>query len=292
MNNKASTREDYIRKINTVVEYIDNHMDEAMDLKKLAAISNFSEYHFHRIFKAFRRETLASYITRIRIETSARLLRYSNMPIEIIAYNIGYETPSSLSKSFKQFYGITPTEYRNNKEIYIMKKEEAQPRLKLKAPKIADLDTKQAIYVHLTGAYNGLDFDGAFNRLWNFVKEHKLFTSGIEHFSIYHDDPEITKSGSLRTDVCLVIHKPVQPQGEIGIKEIQGGKYAVFNYTGPYSNLGSAYDYIFGEWLPDSGYELRNNAPTLEKYINNPKRVTPAKLKTEIFLPLKIIHSS
>lgn len=287
MNTKASTREDYINKINTVLEYINNHLDEEMNLKKLAAISNFSEYHFHRIFKAFRSETLASYITRIRIETAARLLRYSGMPVEAIAYNIGYETPSSLSKAFRQLYGITPTEYRTNKEIYIMKKEEVQPGLKLKAPKVLDLEAKQAIYIHLNGAYNGLDFDGAFTRLWSFVKEYKLFTAGIEHFSIYHDDPEITESSRLRTDVCLVIHKPAQPQGGIGIKEIQGGKYAVFNYTGPYHNLGAAYDYIFGEWLPDSGHQLRNNAPTLEKYLNNPQRVPPAKLKTEIYLPLK-----
>lgn len=288
MNNKASTREDYIRKVNKVTEYIDNHIDQEMDLKKLAAISNFSEYHFHRIFKAFRRETPASYITRIRIETAARLLRYSNLPVEAIAYNIGYETPSTLSKTFRQFYGITPTEYRNNKEIIIMKKEEeVQPTIKLKAPKIVDTSAKQAICIHLTGAYNGLDFDGAYTKLWKFVKEHKLFTAGIEHFSIYHDDPQITESSKLRTEICLVIHKPVQPQGEISTKEIQGGKYAVFNYTGPYSNLGAAYDYIFGEWLPDSGYQLCNNAPTLEKYLNNPKRVIPDKLKTEIYLPVK-----
>lgn len=79
MNTKETTKEDYLRRINAVVEYINNHMDEEMDLKKLAGISHFSEFHFHRIFRAFQKETLASYITRIRLETAARLLCYSEL---------------------------------------------------------------------------------------------------------------------------------------------------------------------------------------------------------------------
>ena len=38
-----------------------------------------------------------------------------------IAYRIGYGAPSSLSKAFRQFYSISPNEYRNNKEYTIMR---------------------------------------------------------------------------------------------------------------------------------------------------------------------------
>ena len=286
MNTKISTREDYLRRINVVIEYINNHLDEEMDLNKLAEISNFSPYHFHRIFRAFQQETLASFITRIRVEAAARLIRYSELPIETIAYNVGYETPSSLSKAFKQLYNISPTEYRINKSYFIMKREELNPELKLKSPKFVELENKTAIYIRLTGAYSELDFPGAWGRLWNFVKEQKLYSAGIEHIAIYHDDPKVTEAGKLRSDVCLVIHKPVQPQGEIGVKEIQGGKYAVFSYQGPYTNLGVVYDTIYAKWLPESGCELRN-IPMLEKYMNDPSKTEPEKLKTEIFIPIQ-----
>ena len=286
MKTKLSTKEDYQKKINQVVEYINNHLDEKMDLKTLAEISNFSEFHFHRIFKAFLHEPLATYITRIRVETAAQLIRYSGLSIETIAYNVGYETPSSLSKSFKQFYGISPTEYRINKNYFIMKKEELNPGLKLKAPKIVDMESKQAIYIRLMGAYNELDFPGTFSKLWSFVKEHKLFSAGIEHIGIYHNDPKVTEADKLRSDVCLVIRKPAQPQGEIGVKEIPGGKYAVFTYIGPYSNLGIVYDTIYAEWLPTSGCELRN-IPIFEKYYNDPTNTEPEKLKTEIYIPVQ-----
>ncbi len=290
MKTKATTKEDYTGRIERVVEYIDKHLGEEMDLKKLAELSNFSEYHFHRIFKAFRHETLLAYIIRKRLETAAHLLHHSELPIESIAYNVGYEMPSSLSKSFKQCYGISPTAYRNNKHYnknyLIMKQEAVNPEFKLKAPKIVELDNKAVIYISLTGAYSELDFPGTFTKLWNFVKEHKLFTAGIEHIGLYYNNPKVTDSSKLRSDVCLTVHKPVQPQGEVAVKEIPGGKYAVFTHIGPYNNVGVVYDAIFAEWLPAGGCELRD-LPVFEKYCNNPTSTAPEKLKTEIYVPIQ-----
>lgn len=286
MEIKSSTREEYLKRVNVVVDYINNHLDEELDLQKLAEMSNLSTYHFHRIMKAFLGEPLGAYIIRVRLETAVRLLRYTDLPVEQIAYSVGYEMPSSLSKSFKQFYDITPQEYRNNKNFVIMKPVQLNPDLKLKSPKVIELETKKAIYIRLNGAYSELDFCGAWTRLWAYVKEQKLFSAGIEHISIYHDDPKVTTSEKLRTDVCLVLPKPAEPKGEIGVKEIAGGKYAVFLYQGPYTNLGIVYDTIFAQWLPGSGYELRN-APLFEKYVNDPSRTEEAKLKTEIYIPLQ-----
>ena len=167
-----------------------------------------------------------------------------------------------------------------------MKQEVSKTEFKLKAPKMIEMENKTAIYIRLTGAYSELDFPSAYAKLWNFIKEHKLFSAGIEHLGIYYDDPKVTESSQLRSDVCLVVRKPVQPQGEIGVKEIPGGKYAVFSYQGPYSNLGILYDAIFAEWLPSSGCELRN-LPVFEKYCNDPTRTAPEKLKTEIYLPVE-----
>ena len=77
MQTKTSTRDEYLKRINVVVEYINNHLDSELDLNKLADISNLSPCHFHRITKAFLGEPLGLFITRMRVETSARLLRYT-----------------------------------------------------------------------------------------------------------------------------------------------------------------------------------------------------------------------
>ena len=73
---KQNTRNDYVQRINRVAEYINNHLDEAIDVRKLAEIAHLSDFHFCRIFKAIKDESPMAFIARLRIETAAQLLRY------------------------------------------------------------------------------------------------------------------------------------------------------------------------------------------------------------------------
>ena len=281
---KNITYNDYIQRINKVVAYINNHLDETLDLKTLANEAALSDFHFHRIFKALKGEAIGGYITRLRLEATARLLRYTALTIEEIAFNIGYETPASLSKAFKKQYGISPTEYRTNKDTYIMKKEIINPDLALKAPKIVTLEPKNLIYVALTGAYGSLDYGKAYEQLWAVIKAQKLFTKGIESICISYDDPKITEGSLQRSDVCLAIHKPATPQEEVSCKTLAGGKYAVFFYQGCYENLSQVYDTAV-RWVIDQQYTLREE-PFFEKYLNDARRTPKEKLKTEIYIPI------
>ena len=281
---KNITYNDYVQRINKVVAYINNHLDETLDLKTLANEAALSDFHFHRIFKALKGEAIGGYITRLRLEATARLLRYTALTIEEIAFNIGYETPASLSKAFKKQYGISPTEYRTNKDTYIMKKEIINPDLALKAPKIVTLEPKNLIYVALTGAYGSLDYGKAYEQLWAVIKAQKLFTKGIESICISYDDPKITEGSLQRSDVCLAIHKSASPQEEVSCKTLAGGKYAVFFYQGSYENLSQVYDTAV-RWVIDHQYTLREE-PFFEKYLNDARRTPKEKLKTEIYIPI------
>ena len=281
---KNITYNDYVQRINKVVAYINNHLDETLELKTLANEAALSDFHFHRIFKALKGEAIGGYITRLSLEATARLLRYTALTIEEIAFNIGYETPASLSKAFKKQYGISPTEYRTNKDTYIMKKEIINPDLALKTPKIVTLEPKNLIYVALTGAYGSLDYGKAYEQLWAVIKAQKLFTKGIESICISYDDPKITEGSLQRSDVCLAIHKPATPQEEVSCKTLAGDKYAVFFYQGSYENLSQVYDTAV-RWVIDHEYTLREE-PFFEKYLNDARRTPKEKLKTEIYIPI------
>ena len=281
---RTITYNDYTQRINKVVAYINDHLDESLDLKTLAEVAALSEFHFHRVFKALKGESIGAHISRLRIEAAARLLRYSALSIEDIAFNIGYETPAALSKAFKNQYGITPTKYRTNKDIYIMKKEIINPDLALKAPKIMELEPKNLIYVALTGEYGTLDYGKAYEQLWAVVKSQKLFTKGIESICVSYDDPKITEASLQRSEVSLAIHKPAHPEGEVSCKTLAGGKYAVFFYQGSYSHLSAVYDAAM-RWVIDSEYEVREE-PTFEKYLNDSRRTPEEKLKTEVYIPI------
>ena len=215
MEKKVITKEEYAKRINTVIEHIGRNLDREIGLNELAEVSNFSVFHFHRIFRAIIGESVGAFIVRMRVETAARLLRYTSLAVQDIAYNVGYNTPSSLTKAFKQFYSISPIDYRNNKTYTIMNPLQLNTDIKLKEPKIVELEPKKAIYIRQQGNYQTIDYCGAYSKLWAFVKENKLYSAGIEHLTASYDDPKVTETDKLRTDICLVVHKAVSPKGEI-----------------------------------------------------------------------------
>jgi len=67
--------------------------------------------------------------------------------------------------------------------------------------------------------------------------------------------------------------------------EFSGGRYAVVTHKGQYETLGKTYQQIYGGWLPQSGYDLRD-APAFEQYLNSPQNTKPEDLVTLIHVPL------
>lgn len=285
METKKTTREEYQKCVNAVVDYINLHLGEEIDLKSLAKISHFSPFYFHRIMKAFLGEPVGTFIVRTRTETAARLLRYTDLPIADIAYRIGYSSSSSLSKVFKQFYGISPLEYRNNKNFVIMKPAIILSELKLKR-EIKELPVRNMIYIRLFGDYKLNDYCGTWMRLQQFVQEEKLPMGEVMPYCIFHDDPKVTPIEKLRTDVCMVMPAAVTPKGNIGFKQLPAGRYAIFLYKGSYEHLQSVYDTIYGKYIPEMECTFRDEA-SAERYLNHPADTAPDELLTEIYIPIE-----
>jgi AraC family transcriptional regulator len=276
----------YQENLNRILDFIHQNLDGKIDIARLAELSHFSSYHFHRITKAMLGEPIGAYIIRARMETATKLLRYSEKSIEQIAYSVGFETPSSLSKAFKNQFGISPSAYRKNKAFTIKKQNIMKTELNIKKPKILELENQKCLYYTMHGAYQDLDYPSAWQKLWGQIKEQQLFTKGIRHIGLPHDDPKVTDSNKTRYDACLTIHKDAKPNGDVGVKELKGGKFAVFLYQGSYKHFAEVYDYMFNEWLINSDYELRD-APCREKYISDARRVAEEKLKTEFYIPVR-----
>lgn len=284
----SNIQHDYHERINKVLVYIDEHLGDKLELSDLASISCFSAYHFHRIMRAHLNEPLGAYIIRQRLQTAAMLLTYSGMPVADIAYKVGYETPSSLTKAFKNRFGVSPQNFRdeectpdgNNKNLLFNVKE---TNMNLK-PEIRQIDEVKVIYIQSIGDYNNVG--PAWGRLCEFAGRKGLFGPQTKMFGLSHDDPEITETDKLRYDACIVLEKDIQADGEIGIKTAGGGKYAVFVHEGPYQDLNKSYNDIFRSWLPQSGCEVADSPP-IEIYLNDPEKVKAAELRTEICIPIK-----
>ena len=290
MNVKADTMNDYHERINRVIQFVNTHLDEELDISKLAGIGNYSPYHFHRIMRAYLGEPLGAYIVRVRMETAVTLLLYSSEAVNTIAFKVGYDNPPSFHKAFKKRFGISPAEYRNDKMRWFKTENSkikfiVMENLKSLQPKMKEIKPKKVIYARSMGCYNE-SAEKSWKTVCSFAEKRKLFGFGTEFIGISHDDPKVTEAGKLRYDACIVVSKDVKPEGEIGVQEIPGGKYAVFTHKGPYEKLQGSYDYIFGKWLLESGHELRN-VTGFEKYLNAPEDTQPEKLLTEIYIPVQ-----
>ena len=83
--------------IREVVEYIDTHLEERLDLDSLCKVAGYSKYHLGRIFSSIVGFSIHTYIQRRRLTEAARLLVFTNNSIMDIALFAGYETQQSFT---------------------------------------------------------------------------------------------------------------------------------------------------------------------------------------------------
>ena len=113
-----------------------------------------------------------------------------------------------------------------------------------------------------------------------------LLGPGASFIGISHDDPDITAAEKLTYDACVTVDHLVEPEGDVGVQTIEGGRYAVFLHAGPYERFSETYASIYREWLPRSGEQLRD-IPCFELYLNSPEDTPPDDLRSEIWIPLQ-----
>ena len=81
----------YEERVNRVLDYVTQHLDGDLSLNKLARVSHFSPFHFHRIFHAITGETLNSFVRRMRLERAAQLMKAApSRRVTDIALDVGF----------------------------------------------------------------------------------------------------------------------------------------------------------------------------------------------------------
>ncbi|MGG2075157.1 AraC family transcriptional regulator [Lysinibacillus irui] len=99
------------------IHYIEEHYDEQLTIRDVANYINFSSTHFSRLFKKETGRNFVDYVAFTRIIKTLPFLRKYDYTIEKIASTCGFNTPNYYSLTFKKYVGISPTDYRNTKEI-------------------------------------------------------------------------------------------------------------------------------------------------------------------------------
>lgn len=96
-----------------VMKTINDHLaDPTLNVEMLAANVGMSRVHMHRKLKELTNQSARDFIRSIRLKQASNLLREKNLSVSEVAYATGFSNLSHFSNTFRDFYGISPSEYK------------------------------------------------------------------------------------------------------------------------------------------------------------------------------------
>lgn len=99
-------------RINKVCLFIQQNIQKQLDLSEISSLVYMSESSFCKFFKKMTGKTFTEYINLVRIEIVSNKLLYTDLPINQIASNYGYESQTYFNRIFKKLKGCSPAEFR------------------------------------------------------------------------------------------------------------------------------------------------------------------------------------
>jgi AraC family transcriptional regulator len=273
-----------------VLDYIEQHLGEELSIERLGREANFSKFHFHRQFSAYVGVSVARYVQILRLKRASRQLVFQPAAKIInIAFEAGFETPESFSRAFKREYGQTPSQFRSApawkqwRETYRFA---FSARSRTMDVKIVDLAEIKVAALEHRGPLELVN-DTA-RKFIEWRKESRLSPKDSSRtFGIAYDNPDTTEPQAFRFDICGEVSAdvPANPQ-RVVTKAIPRGRCAVVRHLGSHDRIGECAYYLYRDWLPGSGEELRD-FPLFFHYLNLITETPEPELVTDIYLPLK-----
>lgn len=295
---------DYIRRVCNAMNYISRNLGRDLTLEEIAAEASFSPYHFHRIFKSVTGENIGAFIRRLRLQQAAcRLIGWKQESVTEIALDCGFSSSQNFSKAFRQYYTMSPSEFRKSKKGNKLSKEgndfstatlyhpgsmcvsptnEQQGRRSMKAL-IKEMDEYLVAYSRKMGAYGPEVCEQAFSELMRWAGPRGFLESGPV-MAVYWDNPEVTPAEKCRVDACVGVPAGTRPAEPLGLQTISGGPYLVCSFEITSEGFPQAWDESF-RWLMEQGYECADK-PCYELYHNDASTDPEAKWLVDICIPL------
>ena len=274
------------QRLESVLQYIEAHNGDAIDVSALASMASISPFHFHRVFSSHVGEPVLAYIRRLRLEKAAFRILFMNSSVTEVAAQAAYSSPAAFTRAFRLHFGTTPKKFV--RKLLAGRQCDRHGGTAMPAgPEYRRIPTLELLGVKRLGPYNRSPW-AAWRALQGFLQDSARGTGQWKRVGIPLDWPELTPEPRQRYEACVVSN--AAPDGEFFRKQLPGGGYAVFLHRGPYQELPAAHENIFWRWLPDAGIKLRD-APAMHFYLDADAEVSdPASLRTEICIPVDMPH--
>ena len=295
---------DYQIRINRVFEFIEKNLDADLSLAIIADIAFFSPFHFHRIFKAITGETVNEYITRRRIEKAALELLHKNIAVSDIFLKYGFADNSTFTRTFKKFYGVSPTAFRKqnpnrfskirqldskngqtypDNEKYICAINNLKNWIQMNAK--IEIRGIQQMNVACVPAIGHNNIATAYQKLMRWAAPLGLLNENTKMITVYHDSFKVTEADKVRTDACMVLNQPVNMTGEVKLSTIEKGRFIVGSFEIITDDFEKSWTGLF-IWMNENGYK-KADRNIFELYHNNFNDHPEKKAIVDFYIPIE-----
>jgi len=96
-----------------IVDYMQTHLHQDLNLKNLAKHFGLSVSHLNRIFRQCEGTTAMRYLTKIRMEAATEIIKKTSERINEVATLVGFKSATSFSSVFRKHTGYSPNQYRH-----------------------------------------------------------------------------------------------------------------------------------------------------------------------------------
>ncbi|MFT8722945.1 MAG: AraC family transcriptional regulator [Acetobacter malorum] len=288
--------QNYHARMQRILEYIDLHLDDDLNLDVLSSVAAFSKFHFHRQFLATFGLSFHRYFQLARMKRASYQLAYRYaQSVTDIAMDAGYDAPDAFARAFRQRFGQSPSSFRKSPDWEAWRAafgplDNARSKLMQRnfAPEDVTIREVASTPVAIMEHRGDPAMIGATIR--SFIAWRKatgLTPKTSPTFNVFHSDPHATPRSDYRMDLCVGTNQLLEPDdGLVKAGVIPGGRCAVLHVVGYTDNLEPAALYLYRDWLPASGEETRDFPIYCQRLSFFPE-VPEHEAVAELFLPLK-----
>lgn len=293
MNKAVHTVRPSRSKIEAALFFVQDNLGDALSVARVAAAVGMSESHLHRVFHEAMGESVGRFITRKRMETAAlRLVTEQDTPATTIGLDVGYSSSANFSKAFKLYFGVSPSEARRPSgqqadqlaRVLLDYGHRYRPEALFAVPH-SDPDARAAkanawqsqvrfeertdlnfVCMASVGAYGDEALLWTWQELIKRCQQLGVCGDEADAWGMAHDSPDLTAEALRRYHACVLGETHVPVRAPLFRRRVEGGRFAVFPYSGPVGGVAEAYKAIYTCWFPESSVVPGDYVP-LDHYV-------------------------
>ena len=276
---------------NEIMFYIYKYVDTDINLDELSNELDVSKFHMHRIFKNEFGRNIYESIKSIRLQKASSLLltnKYST--ITEIAKMCGYSSHASFIKAYKEKFDMTPSSWKSGGyKTYINtiindsnSAKNSHANYSKLSPTILKMKEIKAYYIRHHGYDKSIQTTWQKLQTWTLCNDITSYTQ----IGLHHDNPSITPLKECSYVAAISLEKDLS-NTTFSTFTIPSGVYAKFDFSGKYGDVLKFMNWVYFEWLIQSGYETTTN-PSYAIYHKNHFLSKDEEFNLSYYIPIML----